>query len=76
MITVGLSPYLIVDENPSKIGMYLPSCERPIIGMDDLDIENATLIVGAWNFYDEIKTKLIEKGLGEKNNVIVSYKIK
>jgi 2-polyprenyl-3-methyl-5-hydroxy-6-metoxy-1,4-benzoquinol methylase len=73
MITVGLAPYLIVDENPSKIGKYLPNCERPIIGMDELDIENAILIIGAWNFYDEIKTKLIEKGLGEKNNVIVKF---
>tara|TARA_B100000989_G_scaffold220964_1_gene168730 strand:- start:565 stop:1794 length:1230 start_codon:yes stop_codon:yes gene_type:complete len=73
MITVGLQPELIIDENPLKINKFLPNCREPIKGMSDLHLQNTIFIIGAWNFYDEVKEKLIDQGLSNGNNSIVKF---
>jgi hypothetical protein len=50
----------IVDENPSKQGLYSPGMNIPIFGMDTLinDTRDLCIILLAWNFKDEIRKKI------------------
>lgn len=56
----GLSHKFIVDENPLKIGKVIGGMNVPIVSPDALKNEKSdlTIIVYAWNFFDEIKKKI------------------
>lgn len=53
----------IIDENPLKVGKLTPGSNIPIKPLDQLEKENDKLAVIplAWNFFDEIKTKIESK---------------
>lgn len=60
----------MVDENKLKQGLYTPGSKIPVVSMDDLkDIVSpeCVILVTAWNFYDEIKAKVIAKLSGTSN---------
>lgn len=49
----------IIDDNPLKQNKFTPGMNIPILGPEKLLDEKPTLFVPlAWNFYDEIKTKI------------------
>jgi len=62
----------IVDENPLKIGKVIGGVNIPIVSPEVLAEEKCDLliIVYAWNFYDEIKSK-IQKLRPNYNDIIV-----
>ena len=52
----------IIDENPGKVGKYTPGLCIPVVSMDEILYTSDTLfVVLAWNFFDEIRTKLRER---------------
>jgi 2-polyprenyl-3-methyl-5-hydroxy-6-metoxy-1,4-benzoquinol methylase len=53
----------IVDDNPLKHGLYSPGQLIPILDPDQLcnEQEPFTIIVLAWNFYDEVKQKVLNR---------------
>jgi SAM-dependent methyltransferase len=57
----------IVDEAPLKIGKYIPASDLKILDLKDINNieENCFFIIGAWNFFDELKFKI--KNLRSKN---------
>lgn len=73
----GLKHKYIVDENPLKIGKIIGGINVPIASPEVLpqEKEDLTIIVYAWNFYDEIKSK-IQKLRPNNNDVIVPSFIK
>ena len=50
----------IVDDNPLKQGLLCPGSNIPVYGPQQLDTENSDIIIIplAWNFFDEIKSKV------------------
>ena len=46
----------IVDESPSKIGLFIPGVGTPIVSKETLenDRSNKNILVCAWNYYDNI----------------------
>jgi 2-polyprenyl-3-methyl-5-hydroxy-6-metoxy-1,4-benzoquinol methylase len=49
----------IVDDNPLKQGRFTPGMGIPIVSPDEIDNIGTTLFVPlAWNFFDEIRTKI------------------
>lgn len=62
----------IVDENPLKIGKVIGGVNIPIVSPETLaeEKEDLLIIVYAWNFFDEIQTK-IKKLRPNNNDVIV-----
>lgn len=54
-----LYPEYIIDDNPLKVGKYIPGINSPIYGVDflKLDKRNLTIIV-AHNLFDEISAKI------------------
>lgn len=67
----GLSHKFIVDENPLKIGKVIGGMNVPIVSPDALKNEQSdlTIIVYAWNFFDEIKKKI--QSMRPNNNDII-----
>jgi hypothetical protein len=63
----------IVDENPMKIGKIIGGVNIPIVAPETLINEPGDLmiIVYAWNFFDEIHSK-IKKLRPNNNDIIVS----
>lgn len=56
----GVFPDHVVDEAPLKIGKYLPGSAvrvAPVAGVADYP-EGAVFVVGAWNFFTELKGKI------------------
>lgn len=53
----------IIDENPLKQGKFVPGSRTPIVPLDVLEQETGKLVVIplAWNFFDEIKAKVLTK---------------
>jgi len=54
----------IIDDNPMKQGLYTPGMHIPIYSIDVLDEnrdEKIAFIPLAWNFFNEISTKIKEK---------------
>ena len=45
----------IIEDNPLKHGKFLPGVKIPIYSKDKLKKKNSTILVLAWNFYDDIK---------------------
>lgn len=68
---VGEQIEYIVDENPLKIGKVIGGVNIPIVGPDRLlqESEDLTIIVYAWNFYDEVYNKI--KQLRPNNNDLI-----
>lgn len=70
----------IVDDNPLKQGLYTPGSCIPIVGTDWLvnllnsrkDSQKLVIVVFAWNFYDEIKQKIISLVKGSACTAVVS----
>jgi hypothetical protein len=55
----------VVDDNELKQGCYFPGTSIMITMPDHLD-KNELVVITAWNVYDDIKRKLVERGhLGE-----------
>lgn len=67
----GISHKFIVDENPLKIGKVIGGVNIPIVHPSALQNEKSdlTIIVYAWNFFDEIQKKI--KQLRPNNNDII-----
>ena len=56
----------VIDDNPLKQGLYCPGTTIPVVGIDWLDNvtdpnEKIVFIPLAWNFYKEIKNKILAK---------------
>lgn len=55
----------VIDDNPLKQGTWCPGMDIPVVGIDYLDqFTNEDRIVFvplAWNFYNEIRNKILEK---------------
>lgn len=72
----GVFPDHVVDESPLKIGKYLPGssvCVSPLSGVDCYP-ENAIFVIGAWNFFFELKEKIrLIRGERGKCDVFVRY---
>lgn len=68
---VGKQIDYIVDENPLKIGKVIGGVNIPVVGPDRLreESEDLTIIVYAWNFYDEVYKKI--KQLRPNNNDLI-----
>ena len=66
----------VIDENPLKIGKFIPGVSVPIYGLDYLDkfseVDRVCFVILAWNFYTEIKTR-IESKRSSKNDIYVKY---
>jgi SAM-dependent methyltransferase len=60
-----LGPDFIIDDNPMKQGMWTPGISIPIYGQDWLDkykdATNVCFVPLAWNFFEEIKNKIVNK---------------
>jgi hypothetical protein len=74
---IGKKINYIVDENPLKIGKVIGSVNIPIVGPDTLlkEPDDLTIIVYAWNFYDEVFKK-IKKLRPNNNDVIIPSLVK
>lgn len=56
----------IIDDNPLKQGRYSPGLSIPVLGISELDSKTYTkekilFVPLAWNFYTEIKNKILSK---------------
>jgi len=52
---------VIIDDNPMKVGLYTPGVNSKVVSIDYLNNykdKPVTIICTAWNFYDEIKSKI------------------
>ena len=45
----------IVEDNKLKHGKFVPGVKIPIVSKDNISDKNNTILVLAWNFYDDIK---------------------
>jgi methylation protein EvaC len=63
--------HCVIDDNPLKQGLYCPGTSIPIVGIDYLDKllddERVIFIPLAWNFYNEIKSKIQRRRAGQKD---------
>ena len=56
----------VIDDNPLKQGLYCPGTSIPVVSIDWLDNvtdpkERVVFVPLAWNFYTEIKKKILAK---------------
>jgi 2-polyprenyl-3-methyl-5-hydroxy-6-metoxy-1,4-benzoquinol methylase len=65
----------IVDDNPLKQGRFTPGSSIPIVSVDELDkLNDTTLFVPlAWNFFDEIKSKIKSRRNNEHDRFITYF---
>jgi hypothetical protein len=60
-----INPEVIVDDNPLKVGLYTPGIGAQVVSRDYLldlpNDEGITFLPLAWNLFDEIKNKILEK---------------
>lgn len=70
----GLKPKFVVDEAEIKWGYNIPGTEIPIVDPGALKTckEDLTIIILAWNFYDEIVAK-IKKARPKNNDEFVRF---
>ena len=53
----------IVDENKAKFGLYMPGTDLKVKDANQLEVDQNTIIVVlAWQYYSQIKVKLIKMG--------------
>lgn len=71
----GLSVDAVFDEAPLKLGRYIPGMHLAVRPLQDISqIQGAALfIVGAWNFYQEIKDKLAHLRVGRSQDRLLRY---
>ena len=50
----------IVEDNKLKHGKFIPGVKIPIVSKEKIEDKNNTVLVLAWNFYEEIKKNNIE----------------
>lgn len=64
----------IIDDNPMKCGYLTPGMNIPICSIDILnnDYQKICFVPLAWNFYDEIKTR-IRQVRNSQNDVYIKY---
>lgn len=65
----------IIDDNPLKQNLYTPGMHIPITNIDELDKlknDKIAFLPLAWNFFDEIKSKIKLKR-NNKNDVFINY---
>ena len=60
----GIHLDCVIDDNPMKQGLYCPGTSIPVVGIDWLSKvadtnEHILFIPLAWNFYKEIKNKIL-----------------
>lgn len=59
---IGADFECIIDQNPLKQGKIIPKLNVPIKSLDGIPNDNAqTIVVLAWNFFDEIVSKIDNK---------------
>jgi hypothetical protein len=65
----------VVDDNPLKQGRYTPGSSFPIVSADKLDeLKDTTLFVPlAWNFFDEIKSRIKQRHNNEYDQFITYF---
>ena len=68
---------MIIDDNALKQNTYSPGKDIPVLSMDATmqlinDKERVAFVPLAWNFFDEIKSKILAKR-SNANDVFVSY---
>ena len=62
----------IVDDNPLKQGLFCPGTNIPIVSLEHIiNDDNLIIVPLAWNFYDEIVSKV--KSLRNKRDTFVKY---
>ena len=60
----------VVEDNKLKHGKFIPGVKIPILNKDKILDKNGTILVLAWNFYDDIKnnnTKLSDDFINIKD---------
>jgi 2-polyprenyl-3-methyl-5-hydroxy-6-metoxy-1,4-benzoquinol methylase len=65
---------VILDENILKQGLLTPGSDIEVKSFDylqDIDLSNTVLVIFAWNFFDEIKRKVISILNGKNNKRVV-----
>lgn len=65
----------IIDDNPLKQGLYTPGTHIPVVGIEMLkecDDLNVAFVPLAWNFYSEIRSRILQVRSKEKD-VFVRY---
>lgn len=64
----------IIDDNPNKQGTYSPGRDIPVVGIDILQTYNnddkILFVPLAWNFFDEIKSKILAKRKHSKDSFL------
>ena len=45
----------IIEDNQLKQGKYIPGVNIPIVSKKDVKLKDPTVIVLAWNFFEEVK---------------------
>lgn len=72
----GIKLDYIIDDNPLKQGLLTPGMDIPIYGPHMIDeigeSEKVVFVPLAWNFYNEIKSRIISRRNNE-NDVFVRY---
>ena len=65
----------VVDQNPLKIGTYVPGTRIPVVGLDRLRTTTKTTdaIVFAWNFFDELKDKVYSIPEAQQHVKLVAF---
>ena len=72
----------VIDENPRKVGMLLPGQDIPVVSVADFvamlheDAASPWVIIPlAWNFFEEIRTKVQQMVSGEThlNATLLKY---
>jgi SAM-dependent methyltransferase len=61
---VGLRPNMIIDDNPLKQGRFSPGVRSPVVpssALTTLPDHAVTFVPLAWNFFDEIRMKILAK---------------
>jgi hypothetical protein len=59
---VGLRPEMIIDDNPLKQGRFSPGVRSPVLpssSIEGLPDRPIVFLPLAWNFFDEIKSKIL-----------------
>lgn len=72
----GVFPDHVVDEAPLKIGKYLPGSGVRVAAVADVADypEDAVFVVGAWNFFSELKGKIsAARGVKGSGDLYVRY---